>query len=249
MSEPVIRVEDFSKSYGIETAVDGLSFSVNAGEILGLLGPNGAGKTTTLRALAGIVPPSAGRLSVAGADVVGQSIEAKMKLAFIPDDPRLFDTLTVWEHLEFTAAAYRIRDFESSALNLLEQFELVAKKDSLAQELSRGMRQKLAIACGYLHDPVALLFDEPLTGLDPHSIEILQASIRERAQNGAAVLISSHLLTLVENLCTNILILDRGVARFGGSIQDAHKLVSTSDGSTSLHQLFFHLTRDQKPGI
>jgi ABC-2 type transport system ATP-binding protein len=191
----VIRVEDFSKSYGIELAVNALSFSVNAGEILGLLGPNGAGKTTTLRTLAGIAPPSAGRLTVAGADVVRQSIEAKTRLAFIPDDPRLFDALTVWEHLEFTAAAYRIRNFESSALTLLKQFELVAKKDSLAQELSRGMRQKLAIACGYLHEPVALLFDEPLTGLDPHSIEILQASIHAHAQNGAAVLISSHLLT------------------------------------------------------
>lgn len=245
MSDPVIRVDNFSKSYGNELAVDNLSFTVNAGDILGLLGPNGAGKTTTLRTLAGIVPPSAGRLIVSGADVVQQPIEAKLKLAFIPDDPRLFDTLTVWEHLEFTAAAYRIGDFESSARNLLKQFELSAKSDTLAQELSRGMRQKLAIACGYLHEPTALLFDEPLTGLDPHSIEILQDSIRARARNGVAVLISSHLLTLVEDLCTHILILDKGIARFEGSIEDANKLVTTGDGSTRLHNLFFHLTRDQ----
>lgn len=241
----MIRVEDFSKSYGSELAVDALSFEVRAGEVFGLLGPNGAGKTTTLRTLAGIVPPTSGRLTVDGADVVSESIEAKKKLAFIPDDPRLFDTLTVWEHLEFTAAAYQIRNFESEASELLEQFELLEKRDSLAQELSRGMRQKLAIACGYLHNPLALLFDEPLTGLDPHSIEILQNSIRQRARDGAAVLISSHLLSLVENQCTHILILDRGVARFDGSIQEVKKLSSATDGSTALHELFFQLTRDQ----
>lgn len=243
MSEPLITIENFSKSYGKETAVEGLSLEVQPGEVLGLLGPNGAGKTTTLRALAGIIPPTSGKLHIGGYDIVASPLEAKRRLALIPDDPRLFDTLTVWEHLEFTAAAYGLRDFHVHGEQLLDQFQLLAKRDALAQELSRGMRQKVAIVCAYLHDPVALMFDEPLTGLDPHSIEILQASIRQRAQDGAAVIISSHLLNLVESHCTHVLILDCGVVRFHGPLAAARQRVDAQEPSDSLQELFFQLTR------
>ena len=149
----MIKVTNFSKQYKGFTAVKNLSFSVEPGQILGLLGPNGAGKTTTLRTLCGIIPPSSGSVVVAGHDVVEAPIAAKKNLGYIPDDPRLFDTMTVWEHLAFTAAAHKLPGFEKDAEALLASFELTHKRDTLVHNLSRGMRQKVAIACAFLHDP------------------------------------------------------------------------------------------------
>src|SRR5262249_53483561 len=157
---------------------------------------------------------TSGRLSIAGHDVVHDSIAAKAALAYIPDDPKLFDVLTVWEHLEFIASAYRVENFATKGEALIKQFELEEKRGALAQELSRGMRQKVAICCAYLHDPKAILFDEPLTGLDPYAIRTLKASIADRAAEGAAVMVSSHLLVLVEDLCTHLLILSKGQRLF-----------------------------------
>ncbi|HEY0152793.1 MAG TPA: ABC transporter ATP-binding protein, partial [Longimicrobium sp.] len=167
---PVVELVGLGKHYGDRVAVDGVTFSVPAGRIVGLVGPNGAGKTTTLRAIAGIHAPSAGTVRVAGYDVVRQPVEAKRRLALVPDEPALFSSLTVWEHLEFTARIYGVRDWQDDAAALLEELELAARRDSLADELSRGMRQKVAVACALLHGPAALLFDEPLTGLDPRGI-------------------------------------------------------------------------------
>ena len=172
----MIQVVDYHKLYRQTVAVAGISFEVQPGQILGLLGPNGAGKTTTMRAIAGIIPPTKGSLIVAGKDVVLDPVGAKRELAYVPDDPKLFEALTVWEHLLFIADAYRIADWQPVAQRLLEQFELVEKRNTPAQELSRGMRQKVAIACAYLHDPKAILFDEPLTGLDPHGIRTMKKS-------------------------------------------------------------------------
>src|SRR6185312_15514301 len=138
-------------------------------------------------------------------------VPAKQVLCYVPDDPKLFDTLTVWEHFRFIAAAYRLDDgWPERAEALLEQFELTEKRGALAAELSRGMRQKVAIGCGYLHDPRAILLDEPLTGLDPRGIRTMKESIRARAEAGAAVMVSSHLLSLVEDVCTTVLMLNRG---------------------------------------
>jgi ABC-2 type transport system ATP-binding protein len=174
--EPTVSIEvrDYHKSYGSTIAVAGINFRVAPGEILGLVGPNGAGKTSTLRALAGILTPTRGRLLIAGHDLADAPVAAKSALAFVPDEPHLFESLTVWEHLRFIAATYRIRAWEEPARALLEQFELVEKRTALASELSRGMRQKLAICCAYLHDPRAVLLDEPLMGLDPYGIRTMQ---------------------------------------------------------------------------
>jgi ABC-2 type transport system ATP-binding protein len=237
----VIDVSDFHKSYHENIAVNGLSFSVNAGEILGLVGPNGAGKTTTLRALAGIIVPTRGELKIAGNDVVKNPVAAKRPLAYVPDDPKLFDALTVWEHLRFIAAAYRVENFAATAEKLLEQFELTPKRNAPAQELSRGMRQKVAICCAYLHAPAAIMFDEPMTGLDPRGIRTLKDSIRQRAQRGVAFIISSHLLALVEGLCTHLLILHHGQSLFCGPIADARTAFAAVDDA-SLEEIFFRAT-------
>lgn len=216
----MIEVAGLTKLYGTLTAVQDLSFTVAPGEILGLVGPNGAGKTTTLRSLAGIIQPSAGTVRIAGHGLAQDPTAAKAVLAFVPDEPQLFDYLTVSEHLEFVARLYRRPDATERIAPLLAELELTDKRDALASELSRGMRQKLAIACGLLHQPRVFMLDEPLTGLDPVGIRRMKATITDRARAGAAVVLSSHLLELVEQLCTRVLILQGGRLVALGSVQE-----------------------------
>jgi ABC-2 type transport system ATP-binding protein len=237
-----IVVEDFHKNYGETVAVAGIDFTVAPGEILGLLGPNGAGKTTTLRALAGILTPTQGRLSLAGHDIVAEPVAAKAVLAYVPDDPQLFDRLTIWEHFRFIAAAYRLRDWTARGQRLLERLELVEKRDALASELSRGMRQKLAVGCGYLHQPRAVLLDEPFTGPDPRGIRTMKELIREHAAAGAAIIVSSHLLTLFEDLITTVLILHRGKILRHGRIEALRGELDRNGRQETLEELFFRLT-------
>jgi ABC-2 type transport system ATP-binding protein len=237
-----IVVEDYHKVYGDTVAVAGISFTVAPGEILGFVGPNGAGKTTTLRALAGIIEPTQGRLFIAGREITSEPVAAKAQLAYVPDEPALFDRLTVWEHFRFAAAAYRVRDWTARAESLLDRLELVDKRNALSSELSRGMKQKLAIGCAYLHDPKALLLDEPLTGLDPRGIRSMKDLIRGHAAAGAAVMVSSHQLSLFEDLFTTLLILHRGhMVRFG-KLADLRNELAANGRSETLEELFFRLT-------
>lgn len=237
----MIEVTDLTKLYGTLTAVSDLSFGVAAGEVLGLVGPNGAGKTTTLRSIAGIIRPTRGQVTIGGYDLDRQPVAAKALLAFMPDEPRLFDYLTVEEHLRFVGRLYGVADVDARAPALLQELELVDKAKTLPGELSRGMKQKLTIACGLLHEPKALLFDEPLTGLDPVGIRRMKQTIVERARRGAAVLLSSHLLHLVEEICTRVLIIQRGRKVAHGSI--AEILASRPDlQGRSLEEVFLALT-------
>ena len=212
----MIEVEGLQKLYGDFPAVQGLSFRIGPGEVLGLVGPNGAGKTTTIRSLAGIIIPSGGRIRIAGRDLREDPVGAKAQLAFIPDEPHLFEYLTVEEHLRFIGRLYGVTDVGARIPGLLDELDLSEKRGSLPGELSRGMKQKLAIACGLLHEPKALLLDEPLTGLDPVGIRRMKATIMRRAAAGSAVILSSHLLHLVEEICTRLLVLQHGrVVAFG----------------------------------
>jgi ABC-2 type transport system ATP-binding protein len=237
-----IVVEDYHKNYEQTIAVAGISFTVEPGEILGLVGPNGAGKTTTLRALAGILRPTRGRLMIAGHDLALEPVAAKAALAYVPDEPRLFEQLTLWEHFRFIASAYRLRDWTGRAEALSTQFELTQKRDSLTAELSRGMRQKAAICCGYLHLPRAVLLDEPLTGLDPRGIRTMKESIREHAARGTAFIVSSHLLSLVEDLCTTVLVLHHGRQLLHTRMAELRRQIHEGGKQESLEELFFRLT-------
>jgi ABC-2 type transport system ATP-binding protein len=213
---PVIEVDGLQKLYGDFPAVQGLSFRVGPGEVLGLVGPNGAGKTTTIRSIAGIIIPSAGKIRIAGHDLAQDPVCAKAALAFIPDEPHLFEYLTVEEHLRFVSRLYRVGNVGARLPGVLRELELEDRRGSLPEELSRGMKQKLAIACALIHDPRALLLDEPLTGLDPVGIRRMKATIVDHARSGAAVILSSHLLHLVEEICDRVLIMRRGrVLAFG----------------------------------
>jgi len=240
---PVLRVSGLEKTYGEVQAVRGLTFQVAPGEVLGLVGPNGAGKTTTLRCLAGILPPSTGRVLVAGYDLAVTPVEAKRALAFLPDEPRLFEYLTVWEHLNFVARLYGVEDWEERGRALLEEMELTGKEKALPGELSRGMKQKLSIACGFLHSPQLIILDEPLTGLDPLAIRRMKASLRQRAEAGTALVLSSHLLPLVEELCHRLLVIAGGRAVALGTLAEirAH-LSGGEEPGASLEDLFIRIT-------
>jgi ABC-2 type transport system ATP-binding protein len=241
----VIQIEGLHKLYGDFPAVQGLSFQVEPGEVLGLVGPNGAGKTTTIRSIAGIIIPTSGRISIAGYDLAQDPVGAKGALAFIPDEPHLFEYLTVEEHLRFIGRLYRIADVGARIPHLLEELDLADKRSSLPGELSRGMKQKLAIACGLLHDPRALLLDEPLTGLDPVGIRRMKATIMRRAASGVAVILSSHLLHVVEEICTRVLVMHRGRTVAFGTIAE---IVAGRPElrSQSLEDVFLTLIGDQE---
>ena len=241
-----ILVRNFSKRYGNVAAVKGLDLEIPPGEILGLVGPNGAGKTTTLRALAGILRPTEGSLSIAGYDLAISPVEAKRHLAFIPDEPHLFDYLTVEEHCRFIARLYGVPDAAARIPDLLAEMELTEKRSVLPSELSRGMKQKLSVAMALLHDPAVLILDEPLTGLDPAGIRRMKDTIRRRAERGTAVILSSHLLNLVEELCTRLLLLRRGEIAALGTISDL-RAMHPELATASLEDLFIALTDDQRP--
>jgi ABC-2 type transport system ATP-binding protein len=240
----MIQVEGLTKLYGEFVAVNELSFSVQPGQVLGLVGPNGAGKTTTLRCLSGIIPPTRGRIAICGVDLATDPVAAKRQLAFFNDEPRLFDYLTVQQHLVFTARIYQVENFESLADVLLQELEIADKRDALPGELSRGMKQKLAIACGLLHSPKVIYFDEPLTGLDPIGIRRMKDSILRRARDGAAIIISSHLLHLVEEICSHILILKKGRKIFDGTMQEMRTRFAEQTGDANLEEVFFRATSE-----
>lgn len=243
---PVLEVEGLEKSYDGFVAVSGLSFSLEAGEILGLVGPNGAGKTSTLRCLAGVLPPNRGTVRVMGCDLARDPVGAKRRLAFLPDEPRLFEYLTVMEHLNLVARLYGLADWQARAGPLLDELELTPKRDALPGELSRGMKQKLVVACAFLHDPALIVLDEPLTGLDPLGIRRMKASLAARAEAGAAVVLSSHMLPLVEEMCDRLLVIAGGRAVALGTL-DEIRAAQAGDAGGSLEDLFVRITSEATP--
>jgi ABC-2 type transport system ATP-binding protein len=244
----MIEVEGLTKLYEEVAAVTDLSFAVRPGEVMGLVGPNGAGKTTTLRCLSGIIPATRGAVRVCGHDVAADPVAAKRELAFFSDEPRLFDYLTVEQHLAFTARIYQVAHYRELARPLLEELEIADKVRALPGELSRGMKQKLAIACGLLHSPRVIFFDEPLTGLDPVGIRRMKNTIRRRAQDGAAILISSHLLHLLEEVCSHVLILKKGRKVADGTLEEvARRFASANEGDTTFEDIFLRATGEAEP--
>jgi ABC-2 type transport system ATP-binding protein len=249
-----LSVDHLTRTYAgaggtVLTAVDDLSFAAGSGEIIGLIGPNGAGKTTTLRCLAGILRPSGGHASIDGHDIAADSIAAKRRLAFMPDEPHLFEYLTVEEHLRLVARLYTVDDFDRRARLLLDELELTGKEGALPGELSRGMRQKVVIACGLVRDATTLLFDEPLTGLDPVGIHRMRETIVARGRAGACVLVSSHLLHMVEEICTRVLIMDHGRKIADGSVAELAARSDLGAADSSLERIFLRVTgRDTDAG-
>lgn len=238
----LIQIDELVKDYPERRAVDGLSVDVAGGEILGLVGPNGAGKTTTLRCLAGIVPPTSGRIRIAGHDLSEEPVQARRKLAFVPDEPHLFDHLTVADHLELFARLYNVAESALLAEQLLRDNELWDRRHAFPGELSRGMKQKLLLSCALLHSPKVLILDEPLTGLDPAAMRRTKRTISATAAAGAAVVVSSHMLHLVEEICGRILVINNGRRTVAGTLDEIRAAVPDLSGNAGLEEIFLRAT-------
>jgi ABC-2 type transport system ATP-binding protein len=238
----MIRLTNLTKRYGSFTAVDGLDLDIPAGTLFGFLGPNGAGKTTTLRMIAGILKPTAGRVEIAGEDVAVNPLAAKARLGFIPDRPFVYDKLTGAEFLRFTASLYGQEGpmLERRIEELLELFELTPWKDELVESYSHGMRQKLIISSALLHRPEVIVVDEPMVGLDPKGQKFLKDLFRAFVDRGGTVLMSTHTLDTVEEMCDRIGIISGGRILACGTMAEVRQ--QTAAGDARLEELFLRLT-------
>ena len=242
----MLRVDGLVKYYRKTLAVDGISFEVADGEIVGLLGPNGAGKTTILRCVTGIVQMTEGRIEVDGLDLVKNEEAVKRRIAFVPEVPTPYEMLTVWEHLRFIAMAYQTLDrFEERADELMRRFDLYEKRNDFVLSLSKGMKQKLAIACAFVHDARTILLDEPLIGIDPRGARELKDMLLDAKRRGGSVLISTHMLDTAERLCDRIIILQRGRILAEGSLAELHERAEMGVDA-SLEDIFLTLTEESE---
>ena len=221
----IVRTEGLVKRYDSTLAVAGVDLSVAQGEIFGLVGPNGAGKTTTLRILATLLLPSAGEAEIAGMSVTRNPDGVRRVLGFMPDSFGVYDDMKVWEYLDFFARCYGIGPAGRRRMiaDLLELVDLGDKRDAYVQTLSRGMQQRLCLAHALVHDPQVLLLDEPASGLDPRARVELRELLRELRVLGKTILISSHILPELEELCTSVAIVDRGQVLAQGRVSDIER--------------------------
>jgi len=238
----MIALTRLSKRYGSFTAVDGISLEVPRGELFGFLGPNGAGKTTTLRMIAGILRPSDGRVEIAGIDINANPTAAKAKLGFIPDRPFIYEKLSGAEFLRFVAGLYDQsgEQVEHRARELLALFDLEEWRDELVESYSHGMRQKLIISSAFVHRPEVIVVDEPMVGLDPKAARILKDLFREYTHRGHTIMMSTHTLEVAETMCDRIGIIQGGVIRACGTMQDLRNSAET--GTMGLEDIFLRLT-------
>jgi ABC-type multidrug transport system ATPase subunit len=230
----MLVVNNVTKKYSKLVANDRINLSIGSGEVSLLLGPNGAGKSTLIKCIAGLLKFS-GNIEVCGNG--NKSLMAKRDLGYIPEVPSLYDMLTIWEHMEFIARAYSLKNWKDRAEELISRFELDDKKRKLGKELSKGMQQKLSICCGFLPDPKVILFDEPMVGLDPHAIKELKTMINEQQRAGKAILISTHMLDSVTEFwnSTNIMMDGKIVAKRNRSEME--------EAGEDLEELFFRITK------
>jgi ABC-2 type transport system ATP-binding protein len=238
----MIRLEGLTKRYGTFTAVNAIDLHVPRGELFGFLGPNGAGKTTTLRMIAGILRPTAGRITLGGVNLLAEPMRAKAMLGFIPDRPFVYEKLTGGEFLRFVAGLYGQDGdaVERRIAELLDLFELTEWRDELVEAYSHGMRQKLIISSALIHRPDVIVVDEPMVGLDPRGARLLKDLFREFVRRGGTVLMSTHTLEVAEAMCDRIAIIQAGRIVACDTMAELRR--QTRGGDASLEDLFLRLT-------
>lgn len=237
--DTVLKVINLKKYYRKTKAVDDISFNLERGEIIGLIGANGAGKTTTIKCILSLLKRTSGEVYIDGLDI--KNYGARQKLAYIPETPEIYPLLTVWEHLKFIALAYRLENWEEDGEGLLEKFNLKNKKNELGKNLSKGMKQKLSICCTLLHRPEIFLVDEPFIGLDPKAIKELKDNFLYLKSLGKTILISTHMLDIVQGMCDRILIMKSGKLIAEGSLEDLKFRLNEDKGAT-LEEVFLEVT-------
>ena len=233
----MLEVKNVTKRYGKVTACDNVSFKLDDGSVTVLLGPNGAGKSTIMKAIMGFLKYD-GEITIAG--YPNKSVQARRILGYIPELPALYPNLTVAEHMEFLARAYRLKDFKQRTDELFERFELSDKRKKFGDELSKGMQQKLNICLGFLTDPQLMLLDEPMIGLDPHAIKELKKTIEDMREQKKTLLVSTHIIDSVDMLWDRTLIMQNGQIK-----ANITRAELDEDGRT-LEQLFFDVTEGVK---
>lgn len=231
----MLRVDNITKFYNKTPAISNVSFEIEEGQVAVLAGPNGAGKSTTIKSIAGLLKYE-GSIEVCG--YKNKSTEGKRRLGYIPEIPELFPLLTVYEHVEFMAHAYGVKDYKEEAERLLTMYELWDKKDKYGSELSKGMMQKVSICCCLITRPKVILIDEPMIGLDPKAIRLTKDLISQLKEGGASILISTHLLDSVQGLWDRVLIMKEGKIVYSRDRKDF------AEGDTSLEDIFFEVTEE-----
>ena len=242
----MIRFQAVTKTYGEKVAVRGIDLDVRPGEIFAFLGPNGAGKTTSIKMMIGLLWPSSGTIELAGFDVQKNARDAKRSIGYVPDQPELYDKLTGREFLQFVAdmhdlpAAVAAKAIEEQANN----FVLHEFYDKLTEDYSHGMKQRVAFAAALLHDPAVVILDEPMVGLDPKSMRLVKDLLRRRADSGKTAFMSTHTLSVAEEIADRIAVIDRGQLLFLGTVDELQRHVESicEEKSTSLEDLFLSLT-------
>ncbi|MCX7918907.1 MAG: ABC transporter ATP-binding protein [bacterium] len=239
----MIEIKNLTKKFDRVTAVSNLNLSIAKGELFGFLGPNGAGKTTTIKIMTGLLRPTFGTVTIGGFDIQRDAIAAKKLIGYVPDDPFIYDKLTGREFLRFIGGLFSLdtRTVTSKIQYWLDFFELNQTADQLTESYSHGMKQKLVTSAALLHDPQVLIIDEPIVGLDPRSTKKLKDLLKELAKNGTTVFLSTHILTVAEELCDRVGIIHQGTLIATGSIPEL-KQIAKETSDTSLEAIFLKLT-------
>lgn len=247
----MINIKDLSKRFGKTQAVDHIDIHVPPAQIMGFLGPNGAGKTTTIRVLAGLMKPDTGTIVLGGYNLAEEPEKAKAITGYVPDRPYLYEKLTGWEFLEFTAGLYGVdkKDLQRLGMKYLDMFELLDWKDELVEGYSHGMKQRLIISSALLHRPKIFIIDEPMVGLDPRGVRLVKDLFMQMArERGMAVFLSTHTLAVAEEICSLVTIIHKGriiasdtphnikesIAKTGGNLEKAFLKLTASEEMDSL---------------
>ena len=240
----MIELHDLTKDYKTTLAVDRLNLHVRAGEIYGFIGPNGAGKTATIRMMGGIIEPTSGAISIGGIDLRKDPVAAKKMIGFVPDRPFLYEKLTGSEFLRFIADLYAVapRTAARRAEELLRQFALWNWGNEIIESYSHGMKQRLIIAAALLHDPKVMIIDEPMVGLDPEAVRQVRDILKELAKQNVTVFVSTHTLSLAEDLCDRIGVISKGTLLAEGTVAELNRAAKT--GNAGLEDVFLTLVRE-----
>lgn len=239
----MIEVKNLRKVFGDKVAVNNITFDVRKGEILGFLGPNGAGKTTTINMIVGLLEPNAGKISIEGIDAINDSCEAKKKIAYLPDNPEVYENMTGRKFVNFIGNVFEVPKelIEERTNEYANLFDLTSDLDNLISSYSHGMKQKIALISALVHDPEVLILDEPMVGLDPKSSFNLKEIFKQRCKENKSVFFSSHVMEVVEKICDRIIIINKGNIIAQGTIEE---LKEHSNYKGDLEQLFLELTNE-----